>query len=416
MFVRGLMSFVLLSAVSLAGQTGPSPIPPAAPAEGTVRERTDARFQQLQQELRERDAIIRNLMTRVQELERKVGTEPQMNSRAPSSINAMLPNSATPTALPNDAGYNEEDRKARAALDQALIQRGGLLLPSGTVEVDTSVSYYNASNDAISIEGFSILPVLVVGDIVSDRVRREVALSAITTRMGLPWKLQLDVRTPYGYEIVRTVTADNRETTQRSNGLGDVQLSLSRQLTKEHGKIPDLLASVTFKTKTGKDPFILGNNEIALGTGFYGAQGHITAVKASDPMVFFGGLSFAYNFPAGKLIPDPNNAGKTILAHFEPGDTAGFQLGSIMAVNPETSISVGWDQSFTRGTTVNGVKIPGSYLVGGTLRLGTSYVYAPGKNVDLNFGIGLTKDVPNLQFTIGFPLRFTLWKPKPPAK
>jgi Putative MetA-pathway of phenol degradation len=414
MFVRGLMSFVLLSAVTLAGQTSPSAAAPAAQPDGTPRDRNDARFQQMQQELRERDAIIRNLLTRVQELERRVGLA-QMGARAPDSVNAILPNSATPTSIPNNDGYNEEDRKARAALDQALIQRGGLLLPSGTFEVDTSLSYYNASNDAISIEGFSILPVLVVGDIVSDRVRREVALSAITTRMGLPWNLQLDVRTPYGYEVVRTVTADSRETTQRSNGLGDVQVSLSRQLTREHGNMPDLLANVTFKTKTGKDPFSLGNNEIALGTGFYGAQGRITAVKASDPMVFFGSLSYAYNFAAGKLIPDPTNPGQKILAHFEPGDTAGFQLGSIMAVNPETSISVGWDQSFTRGTTVNGAKIPGSYLVGGSLRLGTSYVYAPGKNVDLNFGIGLTRDVPNLQFTIGFPLRFTLWKPKPSA-
>jgi hypothetical protein len=416
MFLRGLLSFLLLSAVTLAGQIAPSPVAAGPQADGTTRDRNDARFQQLQQELRERDAIIRNLMTRVQELERRVGLGPQLGARTPDSVNAILPNSTPGTAPSGDDGYNEEDRKARAALDQALIQRGGLLLPSGTVEVDTSVSYFNASNDAISIEGFSILPVLVVGDIVSDRVRREVALSAITTRIGLPWNLQFDVRTPYGYEVVRTVTADNRETTQRSNGLGDVQVSLSRQLTREHGKLPDLLANVSFKTKTGKDPFSLGNNEIALGTGFYGVQGRITAVKASDPMVLFGSLSYAYNFPAGKLIPDPNNAGRKLLAHFEPGDTSGFQLGSILAVNPETSISLAWDQSFTRGTTVDGLKIPGSYLVGGTLRLGTSYVYAPGKNVDLNFGIGLTRDVPNLQFTIGFPLRFTLWKPKPSAK
>src|SRR5262249_6967424 len=410
MFLRGLMSFVLLCGVTLTGQTSPGP---AVPTEGTARDRNDARFQLLQQELRERDAIIRNLLTRVQELERKVGTVPPFGVRPPDSVNSVLPGKSA-AGVAADDGYNEEDRKARAALDRALIQRGGLLLPSGTLEVDTSLSYYNASNDAISIEGFSILPILVVGDIVSNRVRREVALSAVTTRLGLPWNLQMDVRTPYGYEVVRTVTADNRETTQRSNGLGDVQVSLSHQLAKEHRNVPDLLAGVSFKSKTGKDPFSLGNNEIALGTGSYGVSGRITAVKSSDPMVLFGGLSYGYNFPAGKLIPDPNNAGKKMLAHFEPGDSAGFQLGSIMAVNPETSLSVGWDQSFTRGTTVNGVKLPGSYLVGGTLRLGASYVYAPGKNVDLNFGIGLTRDVPNLQFTIGLPLRFTLWKP--PAK
>jgi hypothetical protein len=111
------------------------------------------------------------------------------------------------------------------------------------------------------------------------------------------------------------------------------------------------------------------------------------------------------------VIPDPQNASHNILAHFKPGDTVGFQLGSVLAVNPETSVSVAWDQTFTRGTTLNGSRIPGSFLVGGTLRLGGSYIYSPGRSIDLNLGIGLTRDVPNLQFTVGIPLRFGLWKP-----
>jgi Putative MetA-pathway of phenol degradation len=404
MSLRGLIAFSFLCGLPLAGQTASTP-------DGTARDRTEARIQQLQQALRERDAIIRNLLERVSELEKKINVAPSLAIRSADSVNAVLPNNSAAVVTPEQEGYNEEDRRARAALDRALIQRGGLLLPSGTLELETSASYYDASSDAISIEGFSILPVLVVGDIVSSRVRREVALATLTARMGLPWNFQLDVRTPYGYELVRTVTADNRETSQRARGLGDVQVSLSRQVAREHGRMPDLLATVSFKTKTGKDPFDLGNNEIALGTGFYGAQGRITAVKSSDPMAFFGSLSYAYNVPAGKVIPDPRDGTKKILAHFEPGDTSGFQLGSILAVNPETSLTMAWDQTITRGTTVEGLRIPGSYLVGGTLRLGASYIYSPGKIIDLSLGIGLTRDVPNLQFTVGMPLRFALWKP-----
>ena len=404
MFWRRLIASGFLCAVSLAAQTAPS-------AEAAANDRTELRFQQLQQALRERDAIIRNLLERVSELEKKTNVSPASGADAAHSVNATLPNNVAAVPTPDEQGYNEEDRKARAALDRALIQRGGLLLPSGTLELETSASYYDASSDAISIEGFSILPVLVVGDIVSDRVRRQVALSNLTTRLGLPWNFQLDVRTPYGYEQVRTVTADNKETSQRALGLGDIQVSLSRQIAREHGALPDLLANVSFKTKTGKDPFVLGNNEIALGTGFYDIQGRITAVKSSDPMILFGSLSYAYNVPAGKMVPDPQNLGQQILAHFEPGDTAGFQLGAALAVNPETSLTFSWDQTFTRGTTVNGVRIPGSYLIGGTLRVGGSYIYAPGKIIDLSLGIGLTRDVPNLQFTVGVPLRFSLWKP-----
>jgi Putative MetA-pathway of phenol degradation len=383
---RGLIAFGLFCALPLAGQLAPSP-------EANTMDRTETRFQQMQQALR---------------------VDAPFAVRPPDPVNAIRPNNAAAVATPDQEGYNEEDRKVRAALDRALIQRGGLLLPSGTLELETSASFYDASSDAVSIQGFSILPVLVIGDIVSNRVRREVALGTFTARMGLPWNFQLDVRTPYGYERVRTVTADNRETSQQARGLGDVQVSLSRQIAREHGRIPDLLATVSFKTKTGKDPFNLGNNEIALGTGFYGAQGRITAVKSSDPMVFFGSLSYTYNVPAGKVIPNPQNGAEKILAHFEPGDTSGFQVGSILAVNPETSLTMAWDQTFTRGINVNGVPIPGSYLVGGTLRLGASYIYSPGRIIDLNFGVGLTRDVPNLQFTVGLPFRFQLWKPARP--
>ena len=116
--------------VSLAAQAPPGTEDPA-------KDRTDARFQQLQQALRERDAIIRNLLERVSELEKKTNISPAADAESAHSVNATLPNNALNNAAllkPDEQGYNEEDRKARAALDRALIQRGGLLLPSGTLE------------------------------------------------------------------------------------------------------------------------------------------------------------------------------------------------------------------------------------------------------------------------------------------
>jgi hypothetical protein len=101
-----------------------------------------------------------------------------------------------------------------------------------------------------------------------------------------------------------------------------------------------------------------------------------------------------------------------MVAHIKEGNAAGFQVGSILALNPETSMTMGWDQRFTRGTRINGIGLPSTSLVEGTLRLGMNYLYAPGRTVDLTFGIGLTPDTPNLQFSVGFPFRLSLWRPK----
>jgi hypothetical protein len=311
--------------------------------------------------------------------------------------------------------YDVTERQATEALDQALIVRGGLLLPSGTLEIDHTTSYYSASSDHVTINGFALLPILVVGDIASQRTRQDYLLPSLTTRLGLPHKFQMDFEVPYGYELIRTVDATNKQTEVSNFGLGDISAGISRQLTNEHGRVPDMIANIHFKSTTGQDSFNLTSSEVALGTGFNSIQGSVTAAKSSDPVVFFGNLFYTANLPADHTVKsqDPSNPNATTVGHFDPGGAVGFQIGSILALNPEVSMTVGWDQRFTRSTSLNGTEIPASYLVEGTLRLGTSYVYAPGRTLDLSFGVGLTPDTPNLQFSVGLPFRTTLWGPRP---
>ena len=159
------------------------------------------------------------------------------------------------------------------------------------------------------------------------------------------------------------------QTSSSNFGLGDISAGLYRQLTTEHGRVPDLLANVRFKSTTGADSFTLTSSEVALGTGFNSLQGNLTVAKSSDPVVFFGNLSYTGSLPAHHTISanDPSNPNATTLGYFNPGSAAGFQLGAILALNPDVSMTVGWDQRFTRATQLNGVDIPASYLVEGTL-------------------------------------------------
>jgi hypothetical protein len=409
----------VLTLMVLGGAMEAQTTPAAGAAQAQAKDPVELK---LQEALRERDAIIRNLLERVNELEWRVNggfTSAAKIDERPAitgSANSRVINSlASTNTVVSTATYDTTERQATEALDQALIVRGGLLLPSGTLEIDNTTSYFSASSDHLSINGFALLPVLVVGDIASKRVREDFLLPSFTARLGLPHKFQMDFLVPYGYESIRSVDALNVQTTSTSFGLGDISAGIYRQLTAEHGRVPDMLANVRFKSTTGKDSFSLTSSEVALGTGFNAIQGNWTVAKSSDPVVFFGNLSYTANLPANHTVPanDPTNPDAKTVGHFNPGSAIGFQLGSILALNPEVSMTVGWDQRFTRSTQLNGVDIPSSSLVEGTLRLGTSYVYAPGKIVDLSFGVGLTPDTPNLQFSVGVPFRTTLWGPRP---
>ncbi len=391
-------------------QPQPSLIVPAA--------RMDPVDVKIQDALRERDAIIRNLLERVQELEKRLNAGNVEVAHAGTSTKAA----AVPVAavkhvdavVVNNSSYDEEERRATESLDQALLVRGGLLLPNGTLEVDNTASYFSLSSDHLTVDGFALLPVLVVGDITSQRLRRDILIHSLTTRLGLPKQFQMDFTVPYGYVLNRTVDANDNQTSASQFGIGDMQAGLSRQLSSEHGGVPDLLANIRYKSVTGTNSYDLQSAETSLGTGFQSLQANLTAAKSSDPVVFFGNLSYTKSLPAHHTIPvsDPTTPNITsTLGYLRPGDAFGFQLGSVLALNTETSVTLGWDQRFTQETKLNGTPLPASYLVEGSLRIGTSYMYAPGRMVDLSFGVGLTPDTPNLQFSVGFPFRKSLWRP-----
>ena len=425
MFLRPFaVGIVLLLAVSLSAQTQSASTAPAPPDPAAQTPPTQLRSAQqdvvdakIQQALRERDAIIRNLLERVQELETRLNAGSSGltgHGPVPAAVAASPAPTSSLAATVNNATYDDTERHASAALDQALLVRGGLLLPAGMLEIDDAASYFSISSDHVTVNGFALFPVLVVGDITSERLRRDILINSVTARLGLTKKAQMDFTVPYGYVLNRTVDATETQTTQSQFGLGDIVAGLSYQFMNEHGSAPDLLGSIHFKSTTGVTSYNLESADTSLGTGFNGLTAAVTAAKTNDPLVFFGSLNYTYNQPAHHTVPlsDPSDPSVTSeVAYIRPGWSTGFQLGSVLSVNPETSITVGWDQLFTRESKLNGQPLPASYLVEGSLRIGTSYMFAPGRMVDVSMGVGLTPDTPNLQFSVSVPFRRTLWKP-----
>ncbi len=278
------------------------------------------------------------------------------------------------------------------SIERTLQSKGSILLPKGTLQVEPSFTWAHFSSNRINIQGFSILPVLVIGDISVVETRRDVFISNFAVKYGLLNNLQAEVKVPFRGQYNRDTFSD-REEDNGTSGLGDVEVGLSRQIAWESGLIPDLIAAVNFKTKTGRDPY---EHAIGLGSGHYSVRGSLIAAKSSDPAVVFGSLSYTYNFDED--VPLTGNV--------EPGSTIGYSLGMAIALSYQTAINFSFDHSLTQQLTINGTEVIGSYLNSANVKIGANWSINEKSSVDFSVAFGVTDDAPDVTAEVRFPFVF----------
>jgi len=290
--------------------------------------------EELQRIIRERDAEIEGLKRRIEKLEEDA-------------------------SKPSDASDDEMNR----ALERALVQQGGMLLPPGVYELEPQASYahWDKSRTALRHEG-------------------DVALSL---RAGLPWDSQIQLRVPY----VHVSTSAGSET-----ALGDVDLSLSRQVKREGSLLPSLVGSLGWHGRTGKEA---QDGGVPTGGGFDVVQAGLTALKRHDPLVYYGGLS--YSSPLSRSIDG---------THVDPGDALGVRLGGILAARPDTSVNLGLNLAFVRAARLNGQRVPESDTVLGTLQLGFGRILTRRAMLNLAADLRVTGEVPDFRLSVALPIRF----------
>ena len=110
--------------------------------------------------------------------------------------------------------------------------------------------------------------------------------------------------------------------------------TLRYQLNRGDYSKPFWIAWLRYRWATGKDPFEVVTDcitrcvanttgtglplEMPTGTGFNSAQAGLTWLYASDPAVFFGGLSYLHNFPRDDLSRTLLSGGREYLGD-DPG-------------------------------------------------------------------------------------------------
>jgi hypothetical protein len=396
-------------------------------------------IQELRRALEQRDAIIANLLVRVEQLERKVvlssgdldrvaaggaGSTPSVGgtplprpgsqsgaaaqqppgkpasepSAAPSA--PAKPEQQPPTASQGQGGgdtnaeakpgeFEVVEEEIDRALERTLVQTGVLLLPFGQAEIEPFFSYSREEGDVPVL--FADAGRIGTGN---QEVRRNEFVTGLTLRVGLPFDSQVELDLPYRYveqSVVTPVGFGQRENEDGSgHGLGDLRVGMAKTLLRENvGWWPDLVARVSWDTDTGQTT----DNDVVLGGGFNELRGSLSAIKRQDPLAFVGSVSYEKSFENDNV---------------EPGDELGFSIGAFLAASPGTSLRLALGQSFIDNSKVDGEGINGSDRVVAMATFGASVILGPGVLLDVAADIGLTDDAPDYGARASLPIRFNL--------
>jgi hypothetical protein len=367
-----LAAIVLVAAAAAAG--------PAC-AQSLTRE-------ELLEALKARDQVIADLEKRVAALEQ------QRAAPTVAAIAAAPPVQTIPAASPAPravvASSTEDDEAALQALSRTLVQRGGLLLPAWRAEFIPSFAYTDRE-----VQGLALTPSPEGIPIVNDqRLRDDQIRATAAFRLGLPWSNQIELRVPWVWLRQSRAIGDGTHAENEGSGIGDVEAELSHQFVRESGWRPDLVGAVSWRFPTGRDPFRTRLAAIATGSGQQEVRARVTAVKAADPMVFFGTLSFAHDFPRHESFGD-----------VQSGNAIGLDLGAVLAVSPDTSLTFAVAQEFRARSQFNGIGAPGSDTAAASLQLGLGQVLTPNLLLDVSLGVGLNRDAPDYVLQVSLPLR-----------
>jgi uncharacterized coiled-coil protein SlyX len=398
-----------------------------------------ARLDALRAQLGEQEQMLAELREAVSDemLERQRGGA-DLSGAAGSLALAMVDppaqgaaaQAAPAAAVPNQPVGEAPRKETRAPEVARILAEPTALTRSGDFVIEPSLQSSYWASDRVALVGYTIIPAILIGLVDVRRVRTTNSVAALTARFGIGNRFEFEARAPYLYTSVDTVSreiltgsAQDNVVSAEGHGLGDVDATLRFQFNHGDYSKPFWIGWLRYRWATGKDPFEVTTDcitrcvanttgtglplEMPTGTGFNSAQAGLTWLYASDPAVFFGGLSYLYNFPRDNLSRTLLLGEKEFLGEVAPGDIIGFNVGMGLSLNEKASFSIGYDQSIIGKTQQNGADVPGAVRTTlGNLLLGISYRYNPTSTLNLSVGVGVTRDTPDVSFTLRTPITF----------
>lgn len=409
----------------------------AEPVIGSQEELT-ARLESMKQQLSEQRELLESLKNTVaeqraslREVRRTVGIDILATQRgAGKAGTAEKLNLAQAEPQKTKAVGQAPGQDGRPPEVAPIFEQPGVLTPKGKYVLEPSLQFGYSSSNRVALVGYTIIPALLIGLIDVREVKRNTFTAALTGRVGISNRFELEARVPYVY---RSDSAISRElfdgsATERvfdtsGRALGDIELAARYQLNEGGVDKPYYIGSLRFKSRTGKDPFnvvtdcvtrCIGNTtgtglptELPTGSGFYSLQPSLTALYPSDPAVFFGSVSYLYNFKRTNVRRKVLGGNEEFLGTIAPGDGLGFNFGMGLALNEKSSFSIGYDHSSIGRTKQNGAVVRGSVRTQlASLLVGYSYRLSEKTTLSVSVGAGLTRDTPDVSLTVRLPMTF----------
>lgn len=393
-----------------------------------MREQIDAQVTQLgamRKELAQQEADYRVLRhaVGVQELEQRGGS-----SGANASTEPMpAPDAVQSVAAAQQPVGQAPPKDTRPPEVAPISNQPGVLTPKGKLVIEPSYQFGYSSASQVDLVGYTIIPAILIGLIDVRTVRTTTQTTTLTARYGITNRFELEVRVPYvwtGSNIVTrevfTGTATNNVLNSSGSGLGDIEATARYQFNDGGADKPYFIGWFRFKSRTGTDPFdvttdcvtrcvenVTGTGlplQLPTGSGFYSAQPGMTWLLPSDPVVFFGNLSYLYNFERHGVWEDLV-LGRQYLGNVRVGNVGDASLGMGFALNDKATLSIGYDQSIIGVTKEMGQTVPGSTKVWlGQLLIGGAYRLSPARTVNFTLAAGVTHDTPDVLVTVRVPM------------
>ena len=311
-----------------------------------------------------------------------------------------------------------------------IFQRPGVLTPRHKIVIEPAYQFGYSTADRVALVGYTVIPAILIGLIDVRQVRDTTQTAILTTRYGITNRLELEVRVPYVdthddtvSRPVLTGSAEDNVFSSAGKGLGDIEATARYQINNGGADSAYYIGWFRFKSRTGTDPFQVVTDCVTrcvanltgtglpvqqpTGTGFYTLQPGVTWLLPSDPVVFFGNLSYLYNGERHNVYEHILLAGTQYLGTVKMGNEADISIGMGMALNDKASLSIGYDQTFIGTTYESGQKLPGSTKVWlGSLLIGGSYRFNEKRTLNFTLGVGVTRDTPDATVTVRMPMTY----------